>query len=45
MIGAEISGPPPGGVLSRTSRTRDPEISVHGAKSLIPRQSRGFENM
>ncbi len=36
MQGAEISGSPPGGVLFRTSRTRDPEIQVHGAKLTRP---------
>ena len=36
MIGAEIEGSPPGGVLFRTSRTRDPEIQAHGAKLTRP---------
>ena len=36
MIGAEIAGSPPGGVLFRTSRTCDPEIQVPGAKLTWP---------
>ena len=36
MIGAEIEGLPPGGVLFRTSRTGDPSIQVHGAKLTRP---------
>jgi len=36
MQGAEIEGPPPGGVLFRTSGTRDPSIQAHGAKLTRP---------
>ena len=38
MQGAEIEGSPPGGVLFRTSRTRDPSIQAHGAKLTRPPQ-------
>jgi hypothetical protein len=36
MQGAEIEGPPPGGVLFGTSRTCGPEIQAHGAKFTRP---------
>jgi hypothetical protein len=36
MIGAEIEGPPPGGVLFRTSRTRGSAIQALGATGSAP---------